>query len=290
VGRREWDLEIGGLTVRVRESGLPDGVPVMHFHGTPGSRLELAWADVIVAMSGVRLVAFDRPGYGGSTPAPFGLEAVARIALRVADQLGLGAFRTSGLSGGGPFALATAVVGRERVLAVGVSSGAAPFQLVPELLAGLSPDDRQALARLPDDPVGAAAGFERGFDLRAALCDRQALVEAFGPLLSPSDRRIFEDPMFGEALLDDLREAMRQGARGCAWDNVAWIGPWDVDPTGLACPVLLWYGDEDRMAPPPHGYWLRDHIPTARLTIRGGEGHFGIMAHLRQMLDELIQA
>src|SRR5262249_46549692 len=35
-------------------------------------------------------------------------------------------------------------------------------------------------------------------------------------------------------------------------------GPWDVDPTTINCPVLLWYGAEDRFCSPTHGVWLRE--------------------------------
>ena len=55
------------------EAGVADGEPVIHFHGTPGSRLEMAWADDVVSAAGVRMLAFDRPGYGSSTQAPFSL-------------------------------------------------------------------------------------------------------------------------------------------------------------------------------------------------------------------------
>jgi len=52
--------------------------------------------------------------------------------------------------------------------------------------------------------------------------------------------------------------------------------------------VLLWYADEDRMATPVHAHWLDDHLPDARLVMRTGEGHFGILEHLPEMLSELI--
>jgi len=130
----ELDVQVGGVTLRVREAGVADGAPVIHFHGTPGSRLEMAWADEVVAAAGVRMISFDRPGYGASARAPFSLGSVARMALQVAGQLGLERFWTTGWSGGGPFALATAAIAAERVQAVGVIAGAGPFQLVPGAL------------------------------------------------------------------------------------------------------------------------------------------------------------
>jgi pimeloyl-ACP methyl ester carboxylesterase len=288
VTAQEQDLQIEGVTLRVRESGDPGGQPVLHFHGTPGCRLEMAWADHLLSDVGVRWLAFDRPGYGGSTSTAFGVGSVATMALQVADRYGLERFRTSGWSGGGPFALATAAIAAERVDAVGVIAGPAPFQLVPGALDLLSDGDRAAERLLPGDPMAACAGFVEGFDMTAALESSTALYEDFEPLLSDSDRRLWEP--YSEHLLADMREAMRPGVEGCGWDNVAWIGAWDIDPTTVRCPVLLWYGTEDRMAEPMHAHWFEENLPDARLTMREGEGHLQPFAHLAEMLADLMTA
>jgi pimeloyl-ACP methyl ester carboxylesterase len=285
VTAQEQDLQIEGITLRVRESGDPGGQPVLHFHGTPGSRLDMAWADQLLSDVGVRWLAFDRPGYGGSTSTAFSVGSVAKMALQVADRYGVERFRTSGWSGGGPFALATAAIAAERVDAVGVIAGPAPFQLVPGALDILSDGDRAAERLLPGDPVAACAGFVEGFDMTAALESSTALYARFEPLLSDSDRRLWEP--YSEQLLANMREAIRQGVEGCGWDNVAWIGAWDIDPTTVRCPVLLWYGTEDRMAEPIHAHWFEENLPDARLTMREGEGHLQPFAHLAEMLADL---
>lgn len=284
----EWDTRVGGTTLRVREAGAADGEPVVHFHGTPGSRLEMAWADEVVRAAGVRMIAFDRPGYGASARAPFSLGSVARMALQVADQMGLERFRTTGWSGGGPFALATAAIAPERVQAVGVIAGAGPFQLVPGALEQMSEGDKAAERLLPGNPEGAAAGFADGFDMTDALASPEALYQEFEPLLCEWDRIQWNDPGHPQAMLADMREALKSGPWGGAWDNVAWIGAWDVDPTTVRCPVLLWYGSEDRMAPPEHARWFDESLPDARLVMREGEGHLLAFAHLAEMLRELL--
>jgi pimeloyl-ACP methyl ester carboxylesterase len=290
VDAREHDVEVGGVNVRVREGGDPGGSPVLHFHGTPGCRLELAWGEDIAAAQGVRLVTFDRPGYGASSAAPFGLTSLAELALAVADRIGLDRFTTSGLSGGGPFALSVAAVAPARVRAVGVFSGAGPFQDVPGALDGLSEIDKEAVSLLPADPAGAAEKFASGFPTRDDFPDRAALLARFAPALSDRDREIASDPVTGAALLADVREALRQGRLGGGWDNVAWVGPWDFDVRAVTCPVLLWYGTEDRMAPPAHAHWLHEHLRSATLALRAGEGHFGLFDHLAEDLRALLGA
>lgn len=261
----------------------------MYFHGTPGSRLDLAFGDELAAAANVSLVSFDRPGYGRSSASPFGLLAIAHEALNIADQLGLERFATLGLSGGGPFAIATAAIGGQRVARIGIASGAGPFQEVPGAIESLSGIDTRAVALLPDSAVEAAATFASGFEpILSAVREGDAAVRAaFEPLLSARDRVLFADPVLGASIVASISEGLRQGASGGGWDNVAWVGEWEIDVAAVQTPVLLWYGDEDLMAPPTHARWLEEHLPHARLVIRSGEGHLGIFEHLAEMLDEL---
>jgi len=276
--------------LRVRDTGDPGGSVVMYFHGTPGSRLDLAFGEQLAAERGVRLVLFDRPGYGGSTAAPFGLSAIAADAHAVADGLGVDRFAALGLSGGGPMALAAATVPGGRVTRVGVASGAGPFQRVPGALDGLDDNDRAAVALLPGDPAAAAAGFAAGFGPLVELARESggsAVAAAFEDLLSPRDSELMQEQRFASSFAATMHEALRQGTSGGGWDNVAWVGEWDVDLNAIRCPVLLWYGTDDRFAPPAHGRWLAENLPDARLVMREGEGHLGIMEHLGEMLDAL---
>jgi len=283
----DYTVSLGDVTLGVRESGTPDGLPVLHFHGTPGSRLEMAWADEAVAQADVHLVTFDRPGYGRSTQVPFSLSRVARLGIDLADHLGWQRFATLGWSGGGPFALATAAEALDRVSAVGVISGAGPFQEIPGALEALSGGDADGAALSVSNRGAAAVAFAGTFADLAAVTNEEELLTTFRPALSERDQRVLERPALATALLQDIQEAFRQGSLGGGWDNVAWIGAWDFALDSVTCPVLLWYGDEDLMAPPTVGRWLADHLPNARLTLRQGYGHLAAFEHLPEMLGQL---
>ena len=59
-----------GRTLRVHEGGDPSGAIVVYQHGTPSDgRLYEPWVDD-AKRRGIRLVGYDRPGYGGSTRHP----------------------------------------------------------------------------------------------------------------------------------------------------------------------------------------------------------------------------
>jgi pimeloyl-ACP methyl ester carboxylesterase len=286
----ETDLEVGDHRLRLRNAGDPHGSPVLYFHATPGSRLDMAFADDVAADLGVRIVSFDRPGCGRSTAAPFGLASIARDAAAIADELGIDWFATLGQSGGGPFALAAAGVLGNRITRVGVASGPGPFDLVPGALGALDDNDRAARALLPDDPVAAAQGFARGFEPLASKfrgASPTQIAAGFEAMLSTHDRKLMRDNRLASSFGQTMKESLRQSSSGAGWDNVAWVGPWEVDPTTISCPVLLWYGDEDPMCPPAHGVWLRDNVPNAELVLRPGEGHLGFVEHAAEMLTAL---
>jgi pimeloyl-ACP methyl ester carboxylesterase len=56
-----------GRSLAYTEYGAPDGKPVLYFHGLPGSRLDPAMLDNgDLVKAGIRMIACDRPGMGGS--------------------------------------------------------------------------------------------------------------------------------------------------------------------------------------------------------------------------------
>ena len=290
----EIDLDRGGRVLRVRDAGEPDGAVVMYVHGTTVSRLDLLSGEQLAAERGVRLISFDRPGYGGSSPARFGLASIAADAHAIADALGLGRFATLGSSGGGPGALATAAVPGGRVTRAGIASGWAPFQLLPGALDELDDDDRAALSLLPGDPAAAASAFAAWLEPLVEVVRVSggagfvSFFEGMG-LLSSRDSELLRDPRIAPAFDQTVREGLRQGTGGAGWDYVSSIGDWDIDLSAVRCPVLLWYGSDDRMVPLKHGSWLAEHLPRAQLVVRDGEGHAGIFEHLGEMLDALTE-
>ena len=171
-------------------------------------------------------------------------------------------------------------------------SGAKSDRGDSHMLADVVRTDSHQLRPAAGDPAGAASGFAAGFEPLVELLrdpDGPGIVSAFENLLSSRDSELLRDRGFAAALEETEREALRPGTSGGGWDNVSWIGEWDIDLGAVTSPVLLWYGSEDRFAPPAHGLWLSRHLPRARLVLRDGEGHFGIYEHLGEMLDALTE-
>jgi pimeloyl-ACP methyl ester carboxylesterase len=86
---REQDVRLAdGRVLRVLDTGAADGQPVVVFHGTPASRrLHEVWVTA-AQDAGLRLLSYDRPGYGGSPPRPGRTMAdTADDVAAIADEL-----------------------------------------------------------------------------------------------------------------------------------------------------------------------------------------------------------
>src|SRR5688572_5249193 len=120
-----------GRLLGFAEYGQPDGKPLFYFHGYPASRREPAPIAKEVRERGIRLISVDRPGIGASTYHPGRTLRDWPEDVRVlADALGLKRFAVLGSSGGGPYAIACALVlPPERLSVAGVFAGAPPWEV-----------------------------------------------------------------------------------------------------------------------------------------------------------------
>jgi pimeloyl-ACP methyl ester carboxylesterase len=254
-----------GRQLAVHVSGNPDGHPVVYLHGTPGSRVGPFPRGRVLYELGVRLISFDRPGYGGSDRQPGRRVAnVARDVEAIADHLGLGPFAVVGRSGGGPHALACAALLPERVIAAVSVSAPAPFDADRlDWFAGWSP--------------GIAA------ENRAAAAGRAAL-EAHWAGAGPEDMSAF----FTDADIAALGgswswlagvagQAMQQGDEGFAEDTLAAVRSWGFGPDAIRVPVLIMHGTNDKMVPCAHGEWLAARCPAAELRTVPDAGHITVL-------------
>ena len=95
--------------------GSARGSPVFWLRGTPGSRYLRHPGDRYVR-AGLRVLTYDRLGYGQSTRAAGRkVSDAAADVTAIADALGIDRFGVAGVSGGGPPALGVAALAPDRV-------------------------------------------------------------------------------------------------------------------------------------------------------------------------------
>jgi pimeloyl-ACP methyl ester carboxylesterase len=276
-----------GRTLAVDEHGRTDGPVVLGHHGTPGSRTldrsELEAADAL----GLRLLAYDRPGYGGSSPRTG--RSVADAAEDVAailDALGVRRFATYGGSGGGPHALACGALLADRCAAVATIAGVGPVD-APDLdwLAGMGEGNHAevAAARAGRDELVA---YCRADAAEIDAVGAEELVDAMRPHLSAVDAAVLTGEL-AEHVLASMRVALAPGVEGWVDDDYAFLASWGFDPGAIRVPVRVWQGEEDLMVPPSHGRWLLRHVAGAEGEVLPGEGHLTFRPRMGEILGWL---
>ena len=271
-----------GRRLAFAEWGDPHGLPIVHQHGMPGSRLEHQAEPSVYEAARVRVITPDRPGYGLSDPQPGrGLLDWASDVRQLADALGLGRLGITSLSGGGIYALACAATMPERLTAVITTGCPAPMR-EPGALRGMRVVNRAAIRlgmRMP-------WALDAGARLLAHLVRRypRFFVEQVNFDTQAVDRRWLSLPAVRDALAATLREAVRAGAWGYLEDVRVLFGPWAIDLTASGLPVQLWHGELDTVIPLQHGRHLASVLPGATLRICPGEAHLLMWNHLPEIL------
>jgi len=266
----EWLVETpDGRTLAVEDAGDRGGRPVMVHVGTPGGRRlygsrRLADAE----RRGVRLISYDRPGYGGSTPQPGRSVADCASDVRaICEALGIEQMAMWGHSGGGPHVLACAALLPDLVPAAAALASLAPYDADGlDWLAGFSPGAVDEVRLMQDDEAGARALFSQ---------DREKLL-GVSPAQAALDLQAYFPDADLELLADEavsLQQALAPGIEGSWDDSVAHMTPWGFDVTQISVPVLLLHGGRDRAVPFSHGQWLAAHIPGAEAWFFAEAGH-----------------
>lgn len=269
----------GGRTLLVHEAGDPDGALVVYHHGTPQNGLMLENWKEHAATSRVRLVSYDRPGYGGSAPQRGRTVAdAAGDVAAIADALGEERLATFGASGGGPHALACAALLGDRVAAAAVLGTIAPFAAEGlNFFAGMGRDNwvefgAALVGRQTLEPMLVAEVRERA-DAPAA-----SVADGIRTLISAPDQDVLDSGLT-QWLHATMVQGTAPGPAGWVDDDLAFVEPWGFDLRSLAVPVLVVHGRQDRFVPVSHGEWVASAIPRAEARIDEADGHLTLIAH-----------
>ncbi|MFC7549294.1 alpha/beta fold hydrolase [Plantactinospora sp. GCM10030261] len=263
----ETDITVeDGHRLHVYDTGAgPDRrLAVFWHHGTPniGAPPEPLFATA--ADLGIRWVSYDRPGYGGSTRRPGRDVASAAGHVRaVADALGIDRFAVMGHSGGGPHALACAALLPDRVL------GAVS-------MAGLAPYDAEGLDWFAGMVPSGVASLRAAAEGRAAKEAYELSGVEYDPEFTAADHAALADEW--SWLISVVNPALANGPGGLVDDDIAYVTSWGFDPARTTGPLLLLYGDRDRVVPRAHGDWLARRCAAAEFRTTPDDGHVSILA------------
>jgi pimeloyl-ACP methyl ester carboxylesterase len=278
-----------GRHLSVEVTGDLDGRPVFLLHGTPGSRLGPRPRSQLLHRLGVRLISFDRPGYGGSDRLPGRrvADAAADVAL-IADTYGHEHFAVVGRSGGGPHALACAALLPERVSRALVLVGLAPrYADGLDWSGGMADSNMDAYASTED-------WLERELIARLTTAadnvrvDPSSLIAGLQGEMTDYDRRVVADAGIRMLLMQAHAEALRESAHGWIDDVRAFRAEWGFDPATVSIPVLLWHGEADMFSPVSHSRWLGARIRDSTVVVKPDAAHFDALPAFPDLLQWLI--
>jgi pimeloyl-ACP methyl ester carboxylesterase len=278
-----------GRRLTVEVTGAVGGAPIFLLHGTPGSRHGPRPRSSVLYRLGVRLLSYDRPGYGGSERHRGRRVAdAARDVRAIADELDLDRFSVVGRSGGGPHALACAALMPDRVVRTAV-------------LVGLAPASAPGLDWFEGMTDGNVDDFSTADDVsmlgerltRLALrtrSDPHSFLERLQAQMTSFDRRVVSPASVRRLLTEAYSEAFRAGPEGWIDDVAALRADWGFALDAIVAPVLFWHGAEDNFAPVSHARWMANQIRGARIRVQTSTAHFGAFEILPEILAWLMDA
>ena len=236
-------VEINGI--RIRESVIGDGAPVLMIHGWGASIELLAPLAIRLQRLGYSCYALDLPGFGESDEPrePFTIFDYAAFCLAYLDHHQLGEINYFGHSLGGRIGLILGSDHSDRIRKLALSNSA-----------GLK----------TKAPLGAR------LRLRAYQVARRNLAR-FGAKSASESLREKYSRRFGS---DDYRNAspiMRQTLINVVNEDLQKYA------NRVAVPTILLWGDEDEETPLWMGRKLELAIPDAALIVHPGAGHFAYL-------------
>lgn len=267
-----------GRRLAYTEYGERTGYPLFHCHSHGSSRLEAASFHKDAKQAGFRIIAIDRPGIGLSDFNPnTDHESFAADLTTLAEQLRCKRFGLLANGAGATFALAISALYPERVSVVLGLSGRFPIFTEKGSL-------QQSLLRYL-----AGASVKASIVLRhwRGVFKHGRYLERLVDSLSYADRRILDNPKMLAILESDVREALRQGARGVARDTALQFNALSLNFRTLQTPCHFWQGSAEGVNARVRAERFVGQIPNAHLHEVLNRGHY---FYLRTMEDVFAKA
>ena len=230
-----------GRALCYSEWGDPDGVPIVLFHSTIGSRLEKFPNDQITSSLGVRLITFDRPGYGRSDPSDAeNFLAIVNDVVELVDALNIDKFAVIGNSIGSCYALACGYKIPERIISISTINCSLPVESFKELRE-LGPTYRFISALTRYTP----SLFSRISELQLKAVVREPLQFLHQITAnSESDARILQREEYRQAYVDSISESLHLYMGGFVKDFTMFSRSWAFELSQINHNVHIWQGTQ----------------------------------------------
>jgi len=277
-----------GRNLGYTDLGSPEAKPLFHFHGFPGSRLEVAIFEDRIVQNNIRLIGIDRPGMGLSD---FKKDRTILDwpddVVELADALGINKFAIEGISGGGPYAAACAYKIPDRLTTCGIISGLGPMDLEVEEKIKSIRRLSFVIRRMPWLFKLMISFQSRGLkDLEKAERKMRETIKKF----PEQDRKVMDDPKLLSLFFRESAEAFRQGNKGVFYEGRLYAKPWGFNPEDISpkLKVYIWHGEVDEAVPVAMGRSMCKAIPNCEGKFYPNDGHYStIFKYFEEIVNAL---
>ena len=288
--RHEGFVEVReGRKLGYADFGSESGRTILWYHGTPGGRRQVPEdARVMAAKHDLRVIGVDRPGIGYSTGHLYRniLDFTSDVEILL-NELKVDRCAVVGLSGGGPYTLATAYAMPDRITAAGVLGGVIPHVGEESMEGGLVGFMSRLQSSLPFISLPLSRFLQIAiFGLGPFGIQALDLFARFSP---EGDQIVFAREEIKAMFIDDIKGNSRHGITAPLNDLALFLRPWGFSVADIAVPVRWWHGDADNFVPLAHAEHLVPLIPDAQLYLRPGESHLGGLGAAEEVIHVLLE-
>lgn len=275
-----------GRKLGYAEYGDPRGEVVFYFHGWPSSRLQGSLFDEQARARGLRLICPDRPGIGLSEAQPGRtLTDWQHTLTALAAHVGADNWHVLAWSGGGPYALATALLLPKRVLSVSIICGAPPLKFL---------GDREmfwiyrVMIQLRSlFPTVLAGILKLGGRIARGRPDRFPLTLLMR-MLGEEDRRVLLLPGIFDVVRAATLAALDRHAADVIADADIYLHEWGFEVSQITAPIRFWHGKQDKNIDWSYTQRLASLLPHATTHWSEKDGHYSLpVTHAEAVLDAI---
>jgi len=267
------------------------GNPVMYFHGTASSRLEVYLLKHLTVKGNLQLIALDRPGYGLSTYKPRkSIQDINSDINCLADHLGIEQFSVLGWSGGGVFTLAYITCFPKRInCSIIVGTPDLPFDT------SIAHNIPLAKYVMKFPFIGKIAMRNMRRQVLKADCTEAFLRSSQGRqtlhTCSSRDLTFFSNPTWMGLMHQSMTEAFRQSnsVNVVLEEHQLFLKPWNLPFKNISDNLWVWQGAEDKTCPVKNAYSIAHKIENCNLEVFPRQGHCVIFDNLER-LSELLKS
>lgn len=269
------------------------GRPLLFFHGFPGSSVQATVVPNPDIYTPFHLIAVDRPGFGASEHDPKRTHlSFAKDLQELLNYLKMDEAHLLAVSGGSPYAFATAQLLGPRALSLNVVGGLGP------LAEGAFLEEMKAIAKwgLKFSSQSDLVAVSLMTALQALITRREqkpSIDKGFKFLLRglpAADKEFIMNDELRAKFRASMKHSFLNGPKGSAKDLQLMTQDWGVDFKSIKLPVRLWHGALDTIVPARHSIDLAARIPQAELRVLENEGHYSVpLGRLGLILRPLLE-